>query len=801
MSDKFIRTCPEPVSLEILRDKYFPKIQRMYETSRNTLKKLAVHSQDNLIVGLDVFNNIWSICTKDLLMIDFDYKLGFTQEDALDLVEKYAKFMHDSGRDLLFHMYKTDRGLHAFLVNKTINNLDEEALTMMVDMCNDPDYIAYTMVRGYCCRLSPKINVQVQGMTLQEVIDVEFVSLPLEEVFSIGYGEPLKYAIDILDMSMELTKWFVDQYRLDLKKLTSKRYVPEIDRYQIAPPEEFMTKAEVTTKALLRKYDLLKKPAEYVLNITPLHRERVDHIFHAYSQVDNILSYDLYYGIWSICTADVLMIDFDVKPGFTKMDALDALQKFTDEWRIKDVEYLFEVYETDRGVHAYLANERLRYDSPHSEKMLESLSNDLEHVAFVKGAGHCVRIGPKTLTGAELKTFEQITSEFVSRRCLGDVCQVGYGSIDSYVEKNLEVQMSMSKFVKKLYVTEFSQMTDHRWIPLLNAKAYAPTDDMVELVRREFIRELDSRQLLLEDSTDYHVRDKKSKIQVASTRYSDLVDETVVKTCGLNSLEPSEKAGNKSLVTYMNKYVIPIIQGNCKLQNIITRDFFVLGYDRRQYMSYIVFYDLLMLDWDVIDGIPKTSPVTILERYISSQKLLSENMRDTKNEMCFKMYETDGGVHAFLVSHPAVFHTDKASSIMLGTCSDFKYAAFSRAHGYSIRLSPKVVERDMTMKSDEDVSKQFIQKAGVNHDGKRVDYVGNVNNIDPYYDELTDVIFDIQQYVLSVENIRTKLITENKYYIEDLRRFVFERFDRMENRGTITKNNKEWARGFQVCPY
>lgn len=802
MDEKFQRNCPAPVSLELLRKEYFPKIQSIYETSRSAVKKLVVHSQDNLVIGLDVFNNIWSMCTKDLLMIDFDYKLGFSQQDALALVERYAEFMHLHHQDVLFHMYKTDRGLHAFLVNRTINNLAKEALNMMIDMCNDPDYIAYTMVRGYCYRVSPKINVQREGMTLQQLIDVEFVSLPLKERFSIGYGKPLKYATSILDMSMELTKWFVDQYRQNLQALTSTRYVPEIDRYQIAPPEWFMVEAGVKVKELLKKYRLLKNAAEYVLNITPLPKDRQNHIFQAYSQADNVLSYDVYYGIWSICTNEVLMVDFDVKPGFTKMDAIDLLKKFTDDWKAKKVEYLFWIYETDRGVHAYLANKRVRYDNWLSGKILESLGNDFEHIAFVKGAGHCVRISPKILVNKTgLISQEQVVDEFIAKKCMGNTCQIGYGNVDPYVEKNLNVQMHMIEFVKKLYDTRFAEMTDYRFIPLINAKFYAPTDDMVELVRRKFIHELEDNGLLMRDYTNYITNSGKRRKEVYASRYSDLVNEDVVRICGKTSLEPNGKQGNMSLITYMNTYVKPAIESSCKLQNIITRDFFVLGYDKRQYMTYIVFYDLLMLDWDIVDGIPKTSPVTILERYIESQKLLSENRRDAKNDMCFKMYETDNGIHGFLVSHSAPFYTDNASSVMLNTCSDFKYAAFSRAYGYSIRLSPKVVERDMSMKSEDNVDKQFIQKLGVEHNGQRVIYIGNTDNIDPYFDELTDVIFDLQQFILSREDTRTDLVTENKYYLEDLRRYVFDRFDRMQHQGLITANNKEWARGFRSCPY
>ncbi len=59
----------------------------------------------------------------------------------------------------------------------------------------------------------------------------------------------------------------------------------------------------------------------------------------------------------------------------------------------------------------------------------------------------------------------------------------------------------------------------------------------------------------------------------------------------------------------------------------------------------------------------------------------------------------------------------------------------------------------MSMKSEEDVNKQFIQRSGVDHNGQRVVYVGNTDNIDPYFDELTDVIFAIQQFIVSRKSI------------------------------------------------
>src|SRR3989337_4444383 len=134
---KFPSKCPKPLSLDVLRNEIYPKVMGILDNPQKS-NKLPIHEQDDMIIGLDIFNHVWTMCTKDVLMIDFDVKEGFTKQAAIDLVREYTNFLHEHGGvDMLFKMYETDRGIHAFLVNRRMEHTSDEAVEMMMDLCND----------------------------------------------------------------------------------------------------------------------------------------------------------------------------------------------------------------------------------------------------------------------------------------------------------------------------------------------------------------------------------------------------------------------------------------------------------------------------------------------------------------------------------------------------------------------------------------------------------------------------------------------------------------------------------------
>ena len=63
------------------------------EQSRNTVNallrspkgaRISLLEQEDLSLGLDLYQQIFSLCTSNILMIDFDFKLGYDQYNVFD---------------------------------------------------------------------------------------------------------------------------------------------------------------------------------------------------------------------------------------------------------------------------------------------------------------------------------------------------------------------------------------------------------------------------------------------------------------------------------------------------------------------------------------------------------------------------------------------------------------------------------------------------------------------------------------------------------------------------------------------
>lgn len=156
---------------------------------------------------------------------------------------------------------------------------------------------------------------------------------------------------------------------------------------------------------------------------------------------------------------------------------------------------------------------------------------------------------------------------------------------------------------------------------------------------------------------------------------------------------------------------------------------FSLSYDTRSKMLNLVFENLVILDWDIIDGISKKSVVEILNRYLK----YGENINGIKRkEMCFKMYETKNGIHAYLISHKLHYKSDASILLKNTLLTDVNHNLLCYRYGNMARITPKK-------------EKDFIQKEGFNN----IIYVGNIEHIDPYLLQLTDLIVHTQQFILS----------------------------------------------------
>ena len=68
---EYVGYCPNKPTLEEMNEKILPTAHRFYDNPENPVKKI-VFEQSDILVGMSYYDNVWSICTPDILMIDFD---------------------------------------------------------------------------------------------------------------------------------------------------------------------------------------------------------------------------------------------------------------------------------------------------------------------------------------------------------------------------------------------------------------------------------------------------------------------------------------------------------------------------------------------------------------------------------------------------------------------------------------------------------------------------------------------------------------------------------------------------------
>lgn len=113
----------------------------------------------------------------------------------------------------------------------------------------------------------------------------------------------------------------------------------------------------------------------------------------------------------------------------------------------------------------------------------------------------------------------------------------------------------------------------------------------------------------------------------------------------------------------------------------VQKEGFNIRYDFRTKIVYSNFYNLLMLDYDIKDGLTREDAIEELYRIIEVGK---------RNylKFSFAIMPTDRGLHAFLLSQYAYRNMIWVDFLRLA-CTDTYYAAFSYATGFGIRLSRK----------------------------------------------------------------------------------------------------------------
>lgn len=787
--------CPNKTSLTLLKNGIRPIIDSLYNDKTKTFRKV-LHEQNDLNYGYDIFGGVFTLCNRDILMVDFDNKDGFTTELAIEYIKDYTNKMYNKHKyDMLFELYETDRGVHAFLVNRLIDFTSKDAIRIMIDLCSDPMYIGYTEVRGFCIRLSPKIK---NSSDIKKTVDNEFTTRAITGVnFRIGYGTILEYVDKILKSHIEMTELLTSLYRTELTEFTSKTYISESDSYDIYPSNNIFNFINNSFKNILSKYNLYSTGTVFKNSF----RRNKNYNIKIYEQNNLELYYNISNNKFFLCSPEILKISIETAP-HNKLKIINILKN-------EFYHFSFNVYDSKKYLIIYLVSHYKNYFNNH---------------VFNSFVGrYCINI---------------FFSEYCEELMKPDYYFVKIGSVinDQNIDIIFNIKDNLTDLIKELY-TENLIVEETRYIEQIYSNATLPSEDIFEYIRECTIDILENNSFVSDENTTGVFINTKL---LNASRYEDLFDpEYKNKNYGNNALDEYSRR-SVVLVNKSDKYAnnifrdqIPFYGIDHWIKNIlgpylINKSYlqvtllngplypFILGFDNDKKMVYIRFFDILMLDWDTHDGIPKTSPVMIIDRFLRWQDNINENDRIAKNKLCFKFYETDNGVHAYCVSHRLPYFNNNSSVCMVHSATDFAYSTMARFYGYSIRLSPKIYSSEFQLKSDEQISEQFIQSEGIpceyidklqnntlNEDSK-VFYIGNIDKIDPYLDEMTNFVFKIQNFVKSQENIKDSIQTGDVYFLEAIRNYALNEYNntiRYNLDGRNSKENMLWATGSNSYNY
>lgn len=582
---------------------------------------------------------------------------------------------------------------------------------------------------------------------------------------------------------------------------------------------------------------------------------------------DFLLRYDFSDGIWAMCVKDMFTVDADVKDGLTKEEILIVVFRYTEFMHNRGIDLLLRCVESDRGMHFYLISERLSYGDDRSLKMSIDMCTDVHYIVFTTFNGFCNRVAPKIkktvkdpVTGNERKDWmpaEEVAQEFIARKCYylqegtlgleaGQKCDIGYGTPDPYIEAILVVYERLIEFFKAKYAQNLESLKETRtvtWNGINYKNVNIPPVEFLEEVRAFADRTL--RSVGISPNGEYQIP---FSAKGWLTEFKTFLDPNTLYQCSrITPAEINKRSRDVAMEQWMlncNRQLVsvggldvpdgqnPDPESHTRYpQKIVTNPTgksypFVFGMDGTNYLVYIQFAQLLMLDWDVKDGYPKDVPVQLVNTYLKIEKELPREDRIRQTPMVFHLMESDNGSHAYCVSHDLPYNEIPAKGsnltmtpgfeLMRRTCVDAWYIAFCKMRGYAIRVGPKVGERARTegevfaFKTPEQILKQFVQKDGIEVVGRdvRLEYLGE-GKANPYLDSLVMMILHLQQYTMKYPNLAERLVREPGEIAAELGEHAKMLYDRdcrpledtsakgQEYMGRLNK----WANLIWRCPF
>jgi hypothetical protein len=200
-------------------------------------------------LGLYRHNGMFVMCTPSLLMLDFDTedKVG-----AVELLQRHVNALETvTGTRLRFEIFETDGGIHAFLTSHEASPHSDNTLALMLQLQSDKTYAGFTLFRGFCARLNPKITDPLDGHALRPAETVRSAIIAracYRGVCAIGSGRTLPYLRKLLEFKMDAIA--------ALKRMYSASYRSFIERDSAIPVDTFIKRVVFEMKTLLARHGL-----------------------------------------------------------------------------------------------------------------------------------------------------------------------------------------------------------------------------------------------------------------------------------------------------------------------------------------------------------------------------------------------------------------------------------------------------------------------------------------------------------------------------------------------------------------
>ena len=337
---------------------------------------------------------IISLTTWDLLIIDIDIDL-FTVDDIIEhLIYHYP---NDK-----FHIHKTNKGWHIYLLSRPIRHSSKEALLMRIECGCDPAHGTNSLYTGNSIRLTRKTDDKLDRAS---VFMADCGLGKYDQNLKMVYDQIVKY-IDQFKICDTLTvienKTCMSQLQSMFESTPSApSALSDVGKLQIlatAPAViidgNFQIKSQFINKSPLLDMLYSKFLKSKTINTTYLKllEYKISEVI-GYNNFYRIFesNRDYAYGVhvqeslYFIVYKDLFMVDYDHKNRL----------KIIGEFCRYHPEYFFRCVKTPAGYHIFLTSHRINHDAKGTIDLLIRLGTDNFHAITVKFRGYSVRVNQK----------------------------------------------------------------------------------------------------------------------------------------------------------------------------------------------------------------------------------------------------------------------------------------------------------------------------------------------------------------------------------------------------------------------